>query len=388
MAIDKKQSTQTYKIGILCDDTLDKPDGVQQYVVILGRWLEARGHDVHYLTSTTVRTDLRNVHSLSSNISARFNGNRNNMPLPASPNRIKAFMAARQFDIVHIQMPYSPLLAGQVIHYAGLHTAVVGTFHVFPHSALMSVGTKALGLAVHFQLKRFQEVIATSEAAASFAQESFGIPTTVIPNMLSLEQFTSKRPAKPHARDTVRIVFLGRLVERKGVGHLLRAVEYLRRNYKTVQDWEVIVGGKGPLFAELDQYVQTHNLQDKVRFTGFVAEDEKAQFLADADIAVFPSTGGESFGISVVEGLAAVHGVVLAGDNPGYRSVMHGSKNQLVDPNDTPSFAHILASYIDDPRRRKAAYAWQSKHVMQFDTDVVAPRVLEVYERALQKQRN
>jgi len=383
----KLSGATTYKIGLLCDDTLDKPDGVQQYVVILGRWLESQGHEVHYLTSTTVRTDLKNVHSLAGNVHTRFNGNRNRMPLPASPARIKEFMRQQQFDIVHIQTPYSPLLGGQIIQFAGPRTAVVGTFHVFPHSTLMRAGTKLLGLSVRWQLKRFQEMIATSDAAAAFAKQSYGMHTTVIPNMLGLEHFTNQRPAKPHKRDVVKIVFLGRLVERKGVGHLLRAVEFLRRNYQTVYPYEVVVGGKGPLFAELDQYVRSNNLEDVVRFTGFVPEDEKAAFLADADIAVFPSTGGESFGISVVEGLAAVHGAVLAGDNEGYRTVMKGSKNQLVDPTDIPTFAHQLASYIDDPKRRHAAFVWQKKHVEQFDTDVVAPRVMEVYARALQKAR-
>lgn len=380
-------NNRRYKIAILCDDTLDKPDGVQQYVVILGRWLTNQGHEVHYLTSSTVRTDLPNIHNLSGNVHVRFNGNRNRMPLPASPSRVKQLMAKQQFDIVHIQTPYSPLLAGQVIQATGPGAAVVGTFHVFPHSTLMSVGTKALGLAVRFQLKRFQEMIATSGAAATFAQQSYGLPTTVIPNMLDLKQFTDHRPAKPHAREVIKIVFLGRLVERKGVGYLLKAIEFLQRNYKTVHKYEVIVGGKGPLFDELDAYVTSNNLQDIVRFTGFVPEDEKAAFLADADIAIFPSTGGESFGISVVEGLAAVHGVVLAGDNAGYRAVMQGSKQQLLDPTDIPTFAHMLATYIDDPKRRQAAHKWQARHVKQFDTAVVAPRVLEVYQRALQKVR-
>lgn len=382
-----KPATPRYKIGILSDDTLDKTDGVQQYVVILGEWLRRQGHDVHYLTSTTERTDLKNIHSLSGNIHVRFNGNRNRMPLPASPARVREFMREQQFDIVHIQTPYSPLLGGQVIQAVGSRTAVVGTFHVFPHSSLMSIGTKALGLAVSWQLKRFQEMIATSTAAAAFAKQSYGLSTTVIPNMLGLEQFINARPDKPHRRDKVRIVFMGRLVERKGVGHLLRAVEFLQRNYKTVHEYEVIIGGKGPLFDELDRYVSEYSLQDRVQFTGFVPEDEKAAFLAAADIAVFPSTGGESFGISVVEGLAAVHGVVLAGDNPGYRTVMEGSKRQLVDPSDIPTFAHVLASYIDDPKRRQAAHKWQSSHVSQYDTEVVAPHVLEVYERALQKIR-
>lgn len=370
------------KIGLLCDDSLDKTDGVQQYVLTLGAWLSAAGHEVHYLTSTTERTDIRHMHSLSKNISVRFNSNRNNMPLPASPRRIKAFMNKQQFDVVHIQMPYSPLLGGQVIRAAGPRTAVVGTFHVFPHSSLMAVGTKALGYAVHFQLKRFNRIISVSEAAETFARQTFGIDSLVIPNMVDVARFTPVKTVKSR-ENSVKIVFLGRLVERKGALQLVRAIEFLRRNYKTIVPYEVVIGGKGPLFETLDEYVKTHDLQDIVQFTGFVAEADKTAFLAEADLAVFPSTGGESFGISLIEAMAASRGAVIAGDNPGYRTVMKGSKRQLVDPNDIPAFAHLLASYIDNPKQRQVAHAWQLKHVKQFDTDVVAPQIIVEYERAL-----
>lgn len=388
-----KEEQQQLKIGLVCDDTLDKTDGVQQYVLTLGKWLSTQGHEVHYLTSTTERTDIPNIHSLSRNVHVRFNSNRNRMPLPASPSKIKGFLALHQFDVLHVQMPYSPLLAGQVIRAAAPSTAVVGTFHVFPHNALMSLGTKALGYAVHFQLKRFDEIISVSTAAQKFSRGAFGINTTVIPNMMDVGHFkVQKSPVKTvktvkSRENPVKIVFLGRLVERKGAGQLIKAIAFLRRQYKTVHPYEVVIGGKGPLFAELDSYVSEHKLDDIVKFTGFVDEADKPAFLASADIAVFPSTGGESFGISLIEAMAATPGVVIAGDNEGYRTVMEGSKKQLVDPYDIPSFAHLLASYIDDQPRRTAAHKWQQKHVQQFDIGVVGPKVAAKYIQALQKRR-
>ena len=83
-----KQSTRqpvqpTLKIGLVCDDSLDRPDGVQQFVVTLGEWLRTRGHEVHYITSTTNRTDLQNVHIMAKNVEVKFNGNRLRPPLPA-----------------------------------------------------------------------------------------------------------------------------------------------------------------------------------------------------------------------------------------------------------------------------------------------------------------
>ena len=370
------------KIGLLCDDSLDKTDGVQQYVLCLGAWLANNGHEVHYLTSTTERTDLPNVHNLSKNVPVRFNSNRGGMPLPASPKRIKELLEREQFDVLHVQMPYSPLLAGQVIQYAGPDTSIIGTFHIFPQSQLVSAASHVLGFAMKWQLKRFELIMSVSSAAQDFATYAFGIDSVIVPNMVDTQRFSA---AKSKKSEVITVAFLGRLVERKGCRQLLEAINYLQKHYKTTHQYRVIIGGKGPLKTSLEEYAKVHNLQE-VTFAGFVSEEDKPEFLASADIAIFPSTGGESFGISLVEAMAATDGVVLAGDNAGYRTVMEGSKKQLVKPYDTANFAHILATYIDDKKRRDSAQNWQKKHVQQYDTENVAPKVLDYYRDSLHKR--
>src|ERR1039458_8447904 len=109
---------KSLKVGFVLDDSLDKTDGVQQYILSLGSWLKQQGHDVHYLVGETVRTDIPNVHSLSRNINARFNSNRMSTPLPASPARIRKLLEDVQFDVLHVQIPYSPFLAQQIIELA------------------------------------------------------------------------------------------------------------------------------------------------------------------------------------------------------------------------------------------------------------------------------
>ncbi|HTH72515.1 MAG TPA: glycosyltransferase family 4 protein, partial [Candidatus Pristimantibacillus sp.] len=103
------------KIGLVLDDSLDKVDGVQQYVLIVGRWLTAQGHDVHYLVGETKRTDLPGMHSLARNVKVRFNKNRMAIPLPANLRAIRALLKREQFDVLHVQVPYSPALAGRII---------------------------------------------------------------------------------------------------------------------------------------------------------------------------------------------------------------------------------------------------------------------------------
>src|SRR4029079_7527988 len=122
------------KIGIVGDDTMDKPDGVEQYIMTIGPWFVAQGHEVHYLVGETHRTDFANLHSLAKNVKVRFNGNRLTIPLPANKRRIQKLLDKENFDVLYVQMPYSPALAGRIVAAAGPRTAVVGAFHILQHN--------------------------------------------------------------------------------------------------------------------------------------------------------------------------------------------------------------------------------------------------------------
>lgn len=375
---------QKLTIGLVLDDSLDSTDGVQQYVVTLGRWLASQGHDVHYITSETRRTDLPNLHILSKRMKTRFNGNSGGSPLPASPRAVYKLLADIDFDVLHIQVPYSPFMAGQLISKAKPQTAVIGTFHIFPESKFVTLATRGLGVWVSRQLKRFDKMLSVSAAAQVFSRRTYKIESEVVPNMIDVSKFLV--PAQ-NSNKTLEIIFLGRLVERKGVSQFLKAVNYIEQNQLAHTPYHVTIGGKGLLRAQLESYVRTQGLQEKVSFTGFVAEEEKAAFLASGDIAVFPSTGGESFGISLLEALAATPGTVLAGDNAGYRTVMEGFEKQLFNPNDTKAFAELLTLHINSKDIRKKLHVKQKEYVKQFDTAVVSRKVLSKYRDALQQRQ-
>src|SRR5579862_7654332 len=101
MSQPKKQLT----VGFVLDDSLDRPDGVQQYVLALGDWLSRRGHAVHYFASETDRRDIRHIHTLSGNVGVRFNGNTLRVPFsPASKQLVRSLLDSEQFDILHVQM--------------------------------------------------------------------------------------------------------------------------------------------------------------------------------------------------------------------------------------------------------------------------------------------
>src|SRR3990167_6303303 len=98
----RMKKSQVLKIGLVVDDTLDKPDGVQQYVLLVGAWLSAQGHEVHYLVGQSSRTDLPNVHSLAKNVPVTFNKNKLTVPLPANKRRIQQLLEQEKFYILHV----------------------------------------------------------------------------------------------------------------------------------------------------------------------------------------------------------------------------------------------------------------------------------------------
>ncbi len=377
----------SYKIAFVLDDSLDSTDGVQQYVLTLGRWFASKGHEVHYIVGETHRTDIPNIHSLGKNVHVRFNQNRMSIPLPVSKHLIKRLMVKEAFDVVHVQMPYSPMLAGRVIKAVGPQTGVVATFHVAPHSQFVHFANVLLRQITGRSLRRLDEIMSVSKIAQDFAWDTFRVESAVVPNALRLDPFYDQPPMSQYKK-TRNIVFFGRLVERKGCQHLLRAVARLYSQKRLPDDCRVIVCGKGPLEAELKAYVRSHGLQKIVTFTGFVEETDKPRYLAAADIAVYPSTGGESFGIVLLEGMAAARGVVLAGNNPGYASVMGERPEVLFDPTDEEQFADMMQRFLEDAQARAACHTWQQQFVRQFDVPNVADEIMVVYDEALHKRRS
>src|SRR5690606_23280266 len=96
----------------------------------------------------TERNDLANIHSLSRNLRVRFNQNRMSTPLPASTRTVRRLLHDEQFDVLHVQLPYSPFLAGKIITNAPSTTAIIGTFHILPFSRVESVATRVLAALV------------------------------------------------------------------------------------------------------------------------------------------------------------------------------------------------------------------------------------------------
>ena len=142
--------------------------------------------------------------------------------------------------------------------------------------------------------------------------------------------------------------------------------------------YKVSIGGKGENLTKLQNFAIQNNLQN-VNFLGFVSEDVKVSLLASADIAVFPSTGGESFGIVLLEAMASGARVVLGGNNPGYSGVLGDYPKQLINPKNSIEFATRLKYFLENRKFRQDAYLWNQNEYKKYDINVVGKDILNIY---------
>jgi len=377
-----KKNSQNLRVAFLYDDSLDKNDGVPQFVKRIGTWLSDQGIGVCYLVGQTKLESWAGgrVYSLAKNITVPFNGNRVATPMPASLSNIKRVLDAEKFDVLHVQVPYSPFMAQRVINRVPTDVGVVGTFHILPTNFLAEFGTRLLRFVYGKSLRRFDELLAVSPAAAVFAQKSLGIEAVVLPNVVDIGRMRVKYPVnQPN-----HIVFLGRLVKRKGCAELLRAFAILK---KRLPEARLTIAGGGPEKSKLEDFVRKNGLSSSVAFTGFIDEKDKPQLLASGAIACFPSLGGESFGIVLIEAMAAGAGVVMGGNNPGYASVLGENLQTLVDPGNSHKFAEQIEKFLTDQSLATRLHEQQQELVKQYDVNEVGKQLLQVYAQAIASRR-
>ena len=371
-------------VGLVIDTSIDRNDGVQQYVKTLGAWLKKRGHEVYYLTGKSDNKHYQGspIVSLSKSLEVKFNANHLNMPLPASKAGIQKVLREVPFDVLHIQMPYAPWLAGRLVKACSHKTAVVGTFHIMPAGRLHAESSRLLAAVIKRIDRRYDAIMSVSQPAAEFAKRIFGYDTVVIPNAVELKRF--KTTSNISKIQQGHIVFLGRLVERKGVLQLLKAFKWLQQTHPNTR---LTIAGTGPLLPALERYVIDNHLSGAVIFAGYVSEHDKPLLLASAQIACFPALYGESFGIVLIEAMAAGSEVVIGGDNPGYRSVLGEHPELLFDPKNYRQLATKLESFLVDGKRRAVAQQWQQNHVTRYDIEVVGQEIEQQYYTAIAKRQ-
>lgn len=372
------------KIAFVLDDGFDSIDGVQRNILTLGDWLTRNGHSVKYLVGATKRTDIDNIVPLSKNLRVRYNGNVLSISLYSSKKEILKVLNKEKFDVVHIQIPYSPFMGAKVLKYAAKDSLIAGTFHILPYKKFHHIGNYVLGFWLRNNLKLIDLKYSVSEPAADFAKKTHNFDSNILANPVDISIFSGK----DKARDDIglNIIFLGRLVPRKGCKEFLKAISEIKAKKLINDNFKVHICGHGHQANILKNYVSNNNLSKNVVFHGFVSEEDKISMLQKADIAVFPAIEGESFGIVLIEAMAARSGVVLAANNPGYKSVMGSIPEAIFDPKETQELANLIAKIANSHDLADSIYTKQQALVSNFDIKKIGTKLLADYQEGLERK--
>lgn len=377
-----KKNAAALSVGFLFDDTLDNDAGVAQYVKRIGGWLADHGHQVDYIVGqSSIKRPEGRVYSAAHNMNVIWAGNRLSMPIWPKRQLINEIVESNKYDILHVMAPYSPFMSELVINRAAPTTAVIASWHIFPAGQLSVLGSRLLKLLYGHSLRRINQHLSVSSAAAAYAKQAFGIESQISPNVIDVQKF---QPSATVRRIPGRIVFLGRLVPRKGCAELIKALALMLR--KTDRKFELVIAGDGPQRTQLESLVVRLDLSKHISFLGYIDESAKADLLASAEIACFPSIRAESFGIVLIEAMAAGSGVVLGGDNPGYRTVLGDQPSLLVNPQQTTAMAKRLDLLLSDHKLADDLHRWQLATVQQYDINKVGPQLETIYRRTIAKR--
>ncbi|AVP68491.1 glycosyltransferase [Rhodococcus hoagii] len=360
------------KIGMVCPYSFDVPGGVQAHVVELAQVLIERGHKVSVLAPASEGTELPDfVVSAGRAVAIPYNGSVARLTFgPVSYARVRRWIADNDFDVLHIHEPNAPSLSMLAMKIA--EGPIVATFHT---STTKSLVLSTFQSVLQPYLEKISGRIAVSELARRWQVESLGSDAVEIPNGVDVPAFANAAPLPGYPRPGRTVLFLGRYDEpRKGMAVLLGALPTLVEKYP---DLEILVVGRGD---EEKLRKEAGRFAGHLRLLGQVSDAEKASALRSVDVYCAPNLGGESFGIVLVEAMAA-GAPVVASELDAFRRVLRdGTAGLLVPVGDSAALAAAIDSVLGDEDRRRALTDVASVVVGEYDWPVVAEQILRVYE--------
>lgn len=359
------------RIGIVCPYAWDVPGGVQFHIRDLAEHLIRLGHEVSVLAPSDDETPLPGyVVSAGRAVPVPYNGSvaRLNFGF-LSAARVRRWLQHGSFDVIHIHEPASPSLG--LLSCWAAQGPIVATFHTSnPRSRAMIAAYPILQPA----LEKISARIAVSEYARRTLVEHLGGDAVVIPNGVDVGFFAGAEPKAAWQGRTIG--FIGRIDEpRKGLPVLMKALPAILAE---VPDARLLVAGRGD--EEEAVAALPAELRSRVEFLGMVSDEDKARLLRSVDLYVAPNTGGESFGIILVEAMSA-GAPVLASDLDAFAQVLdQGAAGELFANEDADALAAAAVRLLADPARLAELRERGARHVRRFDWSTVGADILAVYE--------
>lgn len=361
------------RIGIICPYSLSIPGGVQGQVLGLARVLRVRGHEVKVLAPCDGPPPDVQVISLGQTVLNQANGSM----APVAPDASTQLRTIRtlweeDFDVIHV---HEPLCPGPTVTALLLKPSpLVGTFHAAGHQPAYD----NLGWLAHRFGRRLDAQVAVSEAAKNLAGPALKGEWTVLFNGVEVQRFAEAQPWE-RTEDERVVLFVGRHEERKGLAVLLAAVAQI--DDPLLRVW---VAGSGPETDAL-RFGSSHDR--RIEWLGRISDSERDRRMAAADVFCAPSLGGESFGVILLEAMAAGTPVVASAID-GYVGVagqLEGTPEAavLVPPSDPNALALALSSLLADPERGNELVERGRVRAARFSMVALAEAYEAIYERVI-----
>jgi len=357
------------RIGLVSPYPWDVPGGVVAHIADLAESLLERGHDVSVITPVD-DDDVElpaHVTRAGRSVPIPYNGSVSRLLIgPVSTARVRRWLHDGDFDVLHVHSPETFSLS--LLAMANASGPIVATFHASnPRSRILALLQNPLQV----YMEKLSGRIAVSPAARKTIVDHLGGDAVVVPNGVHVARFAAGEPFPDWPGTAGALGFVGRNDEpRKGLRVLFDAFERLRRTRPQLQ---LLVAGPG----------QLDDVPDGVEVLGQVSESDKARVYASVDVYVAPNTGGESFGIVLLEAMAAGTPIV-ASDLEAFRRVLDdGRLGLLATVGDPESLAHACSALLDSPERQAVLAQAGRDEVARYDWSVVTSEVLRVYETAI-----
>ena len=362
------------RIGIVCPYGWDTPGGVQSHVGDLAQYLIRQGHYVSVLAPAIDEDNLPDfVTSAGRPIAIPYNGAVARVLFgPIAFSRVRHWISNGNFDVLHLHEPAIPSIS--LLACWAAEGPMVGTFHA---AAKRQKVTFAVAPILEPVIEKLTARIAVSEAARETLTEHLETDAIVVPNGIYADRYRDGVIDQRWTGNTLG--FIGRFEEkRKGLDVLVTALPSIIAQFP---DLKVFIAGPGDaqeVLKEIDPY-----LHSRFEFLGRISESEKANFLASVGLYIAPNTGGESFGIILAEALAAGASVV-ASDIPAFDSLLgHGAYGTLFASEDSQDLGKKVIALLGDEEGRKVIAQRGKKYAQEFDWDVVAEKIYDVYQMAM-----
>ncbi|MDQ3753017.1 MAG: glycosyltransferase family 4 protein [Actinomycetota bacterium] len=365
------------RIALVCPYAWDRYGGVQSHVRALAHALNEKGHETGVMAPYLLdRSTLSEPGITFVGRAVRVPANGSVAPLAFGPlvaSGIREALEEFDAEVIHLHEPLIPSLSLLALS-TNAQAPTVGTFHAAAESSLGYRGAKAV---LAKAANRLTVRTAVSEAARALAARYFPGEYLITPNGIDVGRFASAEPLDPPFGGRAKsVLFLGRLESRKGLEVLVEAMAGIDD-----LDASLVVAGSGP--DKRSSRALARRLGVEAEWLGRVSEAEKPRIYRSADVYCAPALGGESFGIVLIEAMAA--GVpVVCSDLEAFRAVTAGAA-ELTPPGDPEALAQALRAVLTDSGRAEEMRALSHRGAGRFGWDALVGDVEAAYGLAIDR---